>query len=104
MFISDEHHWQTDYKLSLNLFDAAAEAACDIGKINAVASYSDEVLANAKSLGDKLACECTLFPGRLQKRDFFLHTHCVCLYTGVHLRSAIYCKSASKGWAASTMH
>lgn len=51
------NHWQTYYSLSLNLLDAAAEAACALNKLDDVTTYTGEVIANAKCLDDKLSCE-----------------------------------------------
>ena len=49
--------WTSNYDTSLDLFDAAAEAACVLNKNTAVASYTEELVANAKSFDDSLNCE-----------------------------------------------
>lgn len=52
-------HWTEEYELSLNLFDAAAEAACVLNKNAAVTSYTEKIVAHAKSFDDSLNCELT---------------------------------------------
>ena len=49
--------WSSNYELSLNLFDAAAEAAGVLNKNEAVTSYTKELVANAKSFDDSLNCK-----------------------------------------------
>lgn len=49
--------WSSDYELTVNLFDAAAEAACVLNKNEAVTSYTEELVANVKSFDDSLNCE-----------------------------------------------
>ena len=49
--------WTSNYETSLDLFDAAAEAACVLNKNTAVTSYTEELVANAKSFDDSLNCE-----------------------------------------------
>ena len=49
--------WSSNYELCLDLFDAAAEAACVLHKNEAVASYTEQLVANAKSFDDSLNCE-----------------------------------------------
>jgi len=49
--------WDSDYKISLDLFDSAAEAACVLNKNAEVTSYTEELVANAKSFDDSLDCE-----------------------------------------------
>ena len=53
-------HWTGHYQISLDLFDAAAEAACVLNKDSEVTSYTEQLVANAKSFGDSLNCECLL--------------------------------------------
>ena len=53
----DEDHWSTHYYLSVNLYDAAAEAACALEKNEAVKFYTEEVVKNATCLDDSLNCE-----------------------------------------------
>ena len=50
-------HWTGHYKISLDLFDAAAEAACVLNKNSEVTSYTEQIVAHAKSFGDSLNCE-----------------------------------------------
>ena len=45
-------HWTEEYELSLNLFDAAAEAACVLNKNAAVTSYTEKIVAHAKSFDE----------------------------------------------------
>ncbi|KAL7546242.1 hypothetical protein ACHAWF_009576 [Thalassiosira exigua] len=52
-----EGHWNDNYTLSVDLFNAAVEAACYCNKNSAVTSFSDRLLAHAKSYDDKLNCE-----------------------------------------------
>ena len=49
--------WTSEYELTLNLFDAAFEAACILNKNAAVTSYTVQLVANAKSFDDSLNCE-----------------------------------------------
>ena len=49
--------WTSEYVVSLDLFDAAAEAACVLNKNEAVTSYTEQIVANAKSFDDSLNCE-----------------------------------------------
>jgi len=49
--------WDGEYELTLNLFDAAAEAAGVLNKNEAVTSYTKELVANAKSFDDSLNCK-----------------------------------------------
>ena len=51
--------WSSEYDISLDLFDSAAEAACVLNKSAAVTSYTEELVANAKSFDDILNCEYT---------------------------------------------
>ena len=49
--------WTSEYEVSLDLFDAAAEAACVLNKNAAVTSYTEQLVTNAKSFDDSLNCE-----------------------------------------------
>ena len=49
--------WTSEYELTLNLFDAAAEAACILNKNAAVTSYTERVVAHVKSFDDSLNCK-----------------------------------------------
>ena len=62
-------HWTGHYKISLDLFDAAAEAACVLNKNSEVTSYTEQIVAHAKSFGDSLNCEqmCDMFFMLLEK-------------------------------------
>ena len=52
--------WASEYETSLDLFDSAADAACVLNKSAAVTSYTEELVANAKSFDDSLNCEYSL--------------------------------------------
>ncbi|KAL7545068.1 hypothetical protein ACHAWF_008430 [Thalassiosira exigua] len=56
-----EGHWNKNYALSIDLFNAAAEAACHCNNNTAVTSYSDQMLIHAKSFNDKLNCELIIY-------------------------------------------
>ena len=49
--------WTSEYEVSLDLFDSAAETACVLNNNAAVTSYTEELVANAKSFDDSLNCE-----------------------------------------------
>jgi predicted ATPase len=49
--------WTSEYEISLDLFDSAAEAACVLNRNAAVGSYTEQLIANAKSFDDSLSCE-----------------------------------------------
>ena len=51
------NHWVAHYNLSIDLFDAAAEAACVLNKGTAVTAYSQQLVAHAKCFDDKLNCK-----------------------------------------------
>ena len=50
----DEGHWESDYELSLNLYDAVAEAACFMNNQSAVVNYTEQIVAHAKCPDDRL--------------------------------------------------
>jgi len=50
----DVGSWEHQYKLSIDLHDAAADAACALGAVSDVQKYSLSVLSHATSLEDKL--------------------------------------------------
>ena len=52
-----EDRWTVHYKLSVDLYDAAAEAAHFSEKFQAVKSYTDELVKNAHSFDDSLHCK-----------------------------------------------
>ncbi|KAL7431794.1 hypothetical protein ACHAXH_004913 [Discostella pseudostelligera] len=54
-------HWAFNYRLSLELYDAAAEAAVTNNTISAVALYTDAVVSHASCFDDKLHCKNTPF-------------------------------------------
>ena len=49
-----EGSWATRYELSLNLLDAASDAASVLGNGTAVTMYTEQIFANAKCTEDKL--------------------------------------------------
>ena len=51
--------------LSVDLFNHAAEAACMINNTDAVMSFSETLIANARSYDDKLASEWDGIPSSL---------------------------------------
>jgi len=53
----EDDKWTSEYELTLNLFDAAAEAACVLNKNAEVMLYTEQIVANAKSLEDGLNSE-----------------------------------------------
>ncbi|KAL7538397.1 hypothetical protein ACHAWF_010802, partial [Thalassiosira exigua] len=55
-FLDQEERWTAQYKLSLDLFDAAAEVACNLNDPGAVKKLSQEVGAHAKCDNDNLNC------------------------------------------------
>ena len=55
-------HWNDSYELSLDLFDAASEAACITNKTDLVQRYAREVAENAKVSKDMLISECISLP------------------------------------------
>ena len=55
-FLGD-NHWAAQYDLSLDLFDAAAEAACVLNRLPEVNLYSKQLYDHAKCFDDKLNCK-----------------------------------------------
>jgi predicted ATPase len=55
-FLGD-NHWAAQYDLSLDLFDAAAEAACVLNRLPDVTFYSGQLYDHAKCFDDKLNCK-----------------------------------------------
>ena len=49
--------WTSQYELSIDLFDSAAEAACVLNKRSVVKSRVEEVVAHAKCFDDSLNCK-----------------------------------------------
>jgi len=49
--------WTSQYELSIDLFDSAAEAACVLNKRSVVNSRVEEVVAHAKCFDDSLNCK-----------------------------------------------
>ena len=58
-----EDRWTERYELSLGLYDAAAETAGSLANIEAVKSYTDELIENAHSFDDSLHCKLLLLIG-----------------------------------------
>mmetsp|Transcript_43870 Transcript_43870/g.92281 ORF Transcript_43870/g.92281 Transcript_43870/m.92281 type:complete len:1556 (+) Transcript_43870:78-4745(+) len=54
-FLEDDH-WQSQYELSIDLFDAAVESACVLNKGEIVINYSGQVVNHARCYDDKLTC------------------------------------------------
>ena len=52
-----EDRWTVHYQLSVDLYDAAAEAALALENNEAVKSYTDELVENAHSFDDSLNCK-----------------------------------------------
>ena len=52
-----EDRWTVHYQLSVDLYDATAEAACALEKFQAVKSYTNELVENAHSFDDSLHCK-----------------------------------------------
>jgi len=53
-FLGDGNHWITDYRLSLDLFDAASESASVLNNGKAVSRYTQELFSHARCPDDKL--------------------------------------------------
>mmetsp|Transcript_43738 Transcript_43738/g.91966 ORF Transcript_43738/g.91966 Transcript_43738/m.91966 type:complete len:1476 (+) Transcript_43738:19-4446(+) len=66
----DMNHWESQYDLSIGLFDAAAEAACVLNKSTEVASLCEQVVRNARCYDDQLHC---LYTGVKALRQAELH-------------------------------
>ena len=67
-----EDCWTVHYDISVDLYDAAAEAASALANIEAVKSYTDELIENAHSFDDSLHCKLLLL--------IFPYTHLLCTY------------------------
>jgi predicted ATPase len=61
-YLGDDR-WAAQYELSLGLYDAAAETAGSLANIEAVKSYTDELIDNAHSFDDSLHCKLLLLIG-----------------------------------------
>ena len=61
-YLGDDR-WAAQYELSLGLYDAAAETAGSLANIEAVKSYTDELIENAHSFDDSLHCKLLLLIG-----------------------------------------
>jgi hypothetical protein len=57
-FLGDDD-WKSYYQLSLDLYDAVAEAALILNKLADVTTYTDIVVLNARCFDDKLHCKYT---------------------------------------------
>ncbi|KAL7554455.1 hypothetical protein ACHAWF_017906 [Thalassiosira exigua] len=55
-FLDSQERWTAHYSLSLDLFDGAAEVACNLNDAAVVGTFSREVGAQAKCDEDKLNC------------------------------------------------
>ena len=55
-FLDKVSCWTNQYRLSLEIFEAAVEAACSLNDAEAVSRLSKEVLENATCDDDKLSC------------------------------------------------
>lgn len=54
MQLLDARHWQTQYTLSLNIYEMSASVSCMRGDIDTMSSCLDEILSHAKSFDDSL--------------------------------------------------
>jgi hypothetical protein len=57
-FLGDDD-WALNYQLSLDLYDAAAEASVVLNKVSEVTFYTDVVVLHARCFDDKLLCKNT---------------------------------------------
>ena len=53
----EEDRWTVHYQLSVDLYEAAAEAANSLGKNESVTYYTNKVMENAHSVDDSLHCK-----------------------------------------------
>jgi len=53
----ESDHWISQYDISIELFDAAAEASCVTDNRDDVTFYTEKLTAHAKCHDDKLNCE-----------------------------------------------
>ena len=53
----EDNHWLVNYQLSLDLFDAAADAALILNRLSEVTYYSNEVVSHSRRFDDKLLCK-----------------------------------------------
>jgi len=85
--------WSSNYELSLNLFDAAAEAAGVLNKNEAVTSYTKELVTHAKSYDDSLNC-LTVAAKSLHQAGLVKVTYSFFFESLYHFtRTYIYCSS-----------
>ena len=56
-FLDKDNHWNTQYDLALELYDAISEAACVINDRESVSYYTERVISNARCYDDKLNCK-----------------------------------------------
>ena len=56
LFLREDRWTALLYQLSVDLYDAAVEAAFALEKFQAVKSYTDELVENAHSFDDSLHC------------------------------------------------
>lgn len=50
----DTQHWETQYSLSLDLFELSSSVSCIIGDISAMSNRLNEIVANVKTFEDSL--------------------------------------------------
>ena len=56
----DTQHWETQYSLSLDLFEMSASLSCMHGDISAMSTCLDEILSHAKTFDDSLTASSLL--------------------------------------------
>ena len=56
-----EDRWTAKYHLSVNLYDAAAEAASALEMKEAVNRYTEELVDNSETFDDCLHCKCMFY-------------------------------------------
>lgn len=56
-FLDQATHWESQYDLSLELFDATAESAAVVNDRESVAFYADQLVAHARCYDDKVNCK-----------------------------------------------
>ena len=55
-FLDQANHWEKQYTLSLDLYDAISEVACITNDRASVQMYTEELVAHATNFDDKLNC------------------------------------------------
>jgi len=65
-------HWDSEYNLSINLYDAVVESACVLNDRAAVTFYTEELISHARCYDDKLICKETfIFVDCTASHDIF---------------------------------